>query len=241
MGQGLVLEQFKKQYGPDITGGGFSGGLSQVALVTFPRYSYLSNVAPFPLQRITPEIVGNPTYGEYDHGVESGNVGSLGVTSINYEDLSGKIIILQHNPGNQGIWWNADYVTINMNSGFTVPSTIVSGLVVYFQNLAWATFSEVIHDTLYGGAIGNPGHAFSELSNFVKGVPHVAEIDTPLNFGIEWSPNQENKGQLFYGKDFLIFGNRIQLTDGTNGATDWTPTVQANVLGLLNVTISMRS
>ena len=112
----LILEQFKKQYGPDDTtgSGGPSAGQSQVAVVTFPRYSFLSNVVPF-------------------------------------------------------------------------------------------------------------------------------SITNSAALNVEWSDGQENKGQLFYGQDFTVSGNKIQLTNGAGGTTDWTPTVQANALGLLNITISQEN
>ena len=111
MSQALIIEQFKKQYGPDNVGsGGVGSGQSQVANVTFPRYSYLSNLVPFV------------------------------ITNANLLD-------------------------------------------------------------------------------------------------IEWGPGQENYGQLFYGQDYTVVGNCINLTNG-GAATDWTPTVQANALGLLNIIVT---
>jgi len=57
---------------------------------------------------------------------------------------------------------------------------------------------------------------------------------------VKWSDNQENKGYLIYGVEFtLTEDNTILLTDGTNGTIDWSPTVEANFLGLLNVTIQI--
>jgi hypothetical protein len=55
---------------------------------------------------------------------------------------------------------------------------------------------------------------------------------------VEWASGQENKGTLIYGAEYQISGNRIVLTDGTSGTIDWTPTVQANALGLLNITVT---
>jgi hypothetical protein len=112
MSEKLIIEQFKRQYGPDdVSGIGSQSGQSAVAVVTFPRYSSLSNVIPF-------------------------------------------------------------------------------------------------------------------------------SITNASRLNIQWGPDQENKGQLFYGQDFFVTGNQIQLTDGSGPTTDWTPTIQANALGLLNVIVT---
>jgi hypothetical protein len=114
--QPLILEQLKRQYGPDnvITGGGQSGGQSAVAIVTFPRYSFASNVVPF------------------------------------------------------SITDTADLIVV-------------------------------------------------------------------------WGLNQENKGTLIYGIDYTVVGNCVVLNNGAGGGTDWTPTVAANALGLLNITVTQEN
>jgi len=52
-----------------------------------------------------------------------------------------------------------------------------------------------------------------------------------------WTENQENKGQLIYDTEFIVIGNRIQLTNGSGNTVNWLSTVQANALGLLSVTV----
>ena len=113
--QPLILEQFKKQYGPDNAGAGSGeGGQSRVAIVTFPAFSFASNVVPF---------------------------------------------------------------------------------------------------------------AITDTSSLL----------------VTWTDGQENKGRIIYGQEFTVVGNAVQLTDGAGGTTDWTPTVRANALGLLNVTVTQGS
>ena len=78
--------------------------------------------------------------------------------------------------------------------------------------------------------------AFPRFSFLSEVVPFMISDISKLQ--VEWTPGQENKGQLVYGSEFTVFENKIQLTDGTGGTTDWTPTVAANSLGLLNFTIT---
>ena len=80
--------------------------------------------------------------------------------------------------------------------------------------------------------------AFPAFSFTSAVIPFVA---TPASVAVEWSAGQQNKGALVYGVEYIITGNAIELTDGTGSTVDWTPTVQANALGLLNVTVTVKN
>jgi hypothetical protein len=76
--------------------------------------------------------------------------------------------------------------------------------------------------------------AYSFTSNLVPfSIP-----DTSL-YRVEWTEGQENSGTLLWVTEIHMdaCSNRIVLTNGYTGTVDWTPTVQANALGLLSVTI----
>lgn len=99
-------------------------------------------------------------------------------------------------------------------------------------------------DNAQGGG-SNPGASTVAIVTFPRysftlNVVPIAITDVS-KLSAEWTPGQENKGQLAYGTDFTVSGNRIVLTDGTSGTTDWTPTVGANALGLLSLTVSQES
>lgn len=77
---------------------------------------------------------------------------------------------------------------------------------------------------------------FAPFSFISSALPVDAVVDRLIN--VRWGVGQENVGTLWFGIDYTVIDhNKIQLTDGTGGTTDWTPTVQANSLGLLNVNV----
>lgn len=76
--------------------------------------------------------------------------------------------------------------------------------------------------------------------SFTSNVVPIAITDVS-KLSVEWTTGQENKGQLVYGTDFTVSSNRIVLTNGSGGTTDWTPTCAANALGLLSLTVSQES
>jgi hypothetical protein len=99
-----------------------------------------------------------------------------------------------------------------------------------------------------GGGSGG-GSTPGQGQTFVVTFPRYSYLSNVVPFAItdvarlcvEWGPKQENKGQLIYGHEFTVSGNKIQLTNGTGGTVDWTPTVQANALGLLNLTVTQET